>query len=184
MNLVKGDKPFWDKNTNSLYFGDLFGKAFYRYDYDGDEVFKATVDGDHGISFILPVDGRKDRFLVGADGTAIMIDWDGESSKATKVKDVFSIAENTFVDAAVVGPNNNIIAGGFGAALCKNAPDLALYEYTNDKQLYSLDSHYTSTIGLAINTKWNILYQLDACEKHINAFDYNPKNGDLCKYNH
>lgn len=181
MKLLKGEISFWNEDTNSLNFVDLFGKAIYRYDYYADELYKATIDQLNWVSFALPIEGQRNRYLVGSNDTALLIDWDGKSSTVTKVREVFNIEANTYLNAVAIGLNGELITGGFGAAFCMNTANLSFYQFSEDGELSSSSGHHKSTIGLEINTAENILYQLDACQKHINAFDYNPQNGDLCK---
>lgn len=180
--MVVGDVPFWDDDTNSLYYIDLFGKAFYRYSYDEDKVYKLVVDSASYATFIQPIEGHRNRFLIGINGTASVFNWDGHSSEAAKVKDVFSIAPNTNFNSFTVGPNNDFIAGGFGGVFCGSEANISLYQYdAATGELCSGEAHYKSITGLALNEKENTLYNLDACTQTIKALDYNPQNGDLCK---
>lgn len=179
-----GEKPFWDDDTNSVYYADFFGGAFYRYSYDEDKVYRMTVDDKRFTTFIQPIAGRKNHFLIGLGGTATIIKWDGHSPKATKVKDVFSITPNTNLNALMVDPKNNIVAGGFSNLFCANPVNLLMFHYdSQEKGLYTYDGfRYKTTIGLVLNEKKNVLYHLDACANILTAFDYNPKTGDICKY--
>lgn len=159
----------------------MFGKAYYRYSLDEDKVYKLVVDSSAYAGFIMPIEGRKNRFLIGFNGTAVMIKWDGISSTATRVKNVFSIAADTILGGIMVTANNEFFAGGFTSALCTQLPTLSLYEYTQNKDLVTVFTYFKSTIGLALNEKKNVLYHLDTCTKQISAFDYDPSDGHLCE---
>lgn len=181
-DLVVGNNAFWDDATNSVYYNDLFGRAFYRYSYDKNKVYKTVVDKYSFATFIQPIQGRKNRFLVGLNGTVVKIKWNGRSSTATRVRDIFTIAPKTNFNSFTVGPNNDFITGGFGNAFCANPSNVSLYQYdaVNDDLISSV-SRGRSIIGLVVNEKKNILYLLEACTKVLYAYDYDAVNRDLCK---
>lgn len=51
--------------ANSLYYVDLFGKAYYRYSYNGDNVYKLVVDSFSYADFSMPIDCKKNCVLIG-----------------------------------------------------------------------------------------------------------------------
>jgi pyruvate kinase len=102
---VIGEGPHWDVERQSLYYNDIYGtqQTISRYDFNENKTYNANIPGHPIISFIIPVDGTKDQFLVGAEKKLLRIQWDGKSSEA-KALDVVGevekdMEENRFNDA-------------------------------------------------------------------------------------
>lgn len=73
-----------------------------RYDFKENRTYVATVDGEPLMTFILPVNGTTDQFLVGTKSAAKVIRWNGKSSKGELVRTAFEVANittNRFNDA-------------------------------------------------------------------------------------
>lgn len=102
---VLGEGPHWDINRQSLYYIDIYGtnQSISRYDYNEGKTYNAKIPDHPVISFIIPVDGTKDEFLVGAVKKLIVIQWDGKSNEAKAVRTVGEVEldmdENRFNDA-------------------------------------------------------------------------------------
>lgn len=102
---VIGEGPHWDIDRQSLYYIDIYGtnQSISRYDYNAEKTYNAKLPGYPVISFIIPVDGTKDEFLVGAEKKLIVIQWNGMSNEAKVVKTLAEVEldmpENRFNDA-------------------------------------------------------------------------------------
>jgi gluconolactonase len=102
---VLGEGPHWDIERQSLYYNDIYGdkQSISRYDYAENKTYNAVISGHPVISFIIPVDGSNNEFLVGSGKKIILIQWDGKSAQATAVKTVgeveANLPENRFNDA-------------------------------------------------------------------------------------
>jgi gluconolactonase len=102
---VLGEGPHWDVERQSLYYNDIYGdvQSISRYDYREEKTYNAVIPGHPVISFIIPVAGTKDEFIVGSGKKIVLIKWDGKSSTAPAVKTVgeveSSLPENRFNDA-------------------------------------------------------------------------------------
>lgn len=181
--LFFGGPSVWDDDTNSLYFVDLFTSQFCRYSVDDDTVYKAIVPGrtaDYS-GFIAPIKGRRNRFLVALNENMVVLKWNGVSSTATIDRTIFTVTPKLILNALLVGPNNNWFFGGFANTFCQNPANLSLYEYNQNKELSVAASGFSTTIGLVLYEKKNIVYQLDACAQIIYAYNYNPFTGHLCE---
>lgn len=102
---VLGEGPHWDVERQSLYYNDIYGdvQSISRYDYAEEKTYNAVIPGHPVISFIIPVDGTKDEFIVGSGKKIVLIKWDGKSATAPAVRTVgeveASLPENRFNDA-------------------------------------------------------------------------------------
>lgn len=81
-----GEGPHWDAATNALYFVDIFGKTINRYRSATGQHTKATLAANKQISFIIPVDGKPNHFVVGLEEDLAIVSWDGQSDTASLVK--------------------------------------------------------------------------------------------------
>lgn len=102
---VLGEGPHWDIERQSLYYNDIYGdkQSISRYDYTENKTFNAVIPGHPVISFIIPVDGSTDQFIVGSGKKIVLIQWDGRSGEAKPIKTVgeveSNLPENRFNDA-------------------------------------------------------------------------------------
>lgn len=100
-----GEGPHWDIERQSLYYIDIYGtnQSISRFDYNEGKTYNAKIPGQPVISFIIPVEGTKDQFLIGAEKKLIVVRWDGVSNEAKVVKIVgeveLDMPENRFNDA-------------------------------------------------------------------------------------
>lgn len=104
---VLGEGPHWDVERQSLYYNDIYGdkQSISRYDFDEDRTYNAVIPNHPIISFIIPVEGTKDEFIVGSGKQIVLIQWDGKGGEAKPLKIVGEVdkhlAENRWNDAKV-----------------------------------------------------------------------------------
>jgi gluconolactonase len=102
---VLGEGPHWCVERQSLYYNDIYGdkQSISRYDYQENKTYNAKIPGHPVISFIIPVDGTNDQFIVGSGKKIVLIQWDGKGNEAKAVKTVGEVEpnmpENRFNDA-------------------------------------------------------------------------------------
>lgn len=102
---VLGEGPHWDVERQSLYYNDIYGdkQSISRFSYSEKKTYNAVIPGHPIISFIIPVYGTADQFVVGSGKNIVLIQWDGKSSQAKVVKTVGDVEpdlpENRFNDA-------------------------------------------------------------------------------------
>lgn len=173
------ENPHWDAETNSLYFADVFGKLLVRYSYEENKIYPTSVNGLDLAGFFIPVEGRRNQYLVGANESAVIVEWDGRSSTATAVCTLFSTPAG--INSAAVGPTGDIYVGSYGPKFCAENPDFSLYDYTSNGCLITVSDDLVTTVGIAIDIARGVLYQLDGCTQAITAFRWNPFTGRLCK---
>jgi gluconolactonase len=102
---VLGEGPHWDIERQSLYYIDIYGtsQSISRYDYNGNKTYNAVIPGYPVVSFIIPVDGTSDQFLIGVGKKLLVIQWDGKSGQAKPLNIIGEVEsdmpENRFNDA-------------------------------------------------------------------------------------
>ncbi|XP_026686766.1 regucalcin-like [Diaphorina citri] len=81
--FVLGEGPHWDEETKSLYFVDINGQFLCKFNPATETVTKCALD--RKVGFVLPVEGKKDQFLIGYGEDFAVVTWDGQSEKPQDV---------------------------------------------------------------------------------------------------
>ncbi|XP_058819338.1 regucalcin-like [Topomyia yanbarensis] len=92
-HLLLGEGPHWDGQRLSLYYVSLPEATIHRLDYRQNKVYNATVEGCKYASFIIPVKGRSNEFVLGDGTRLVIVSWDGISEKAQVVKVLADLGE-------------------------------------------------------------------------------------------
>lgn len=185
-----GEGPHWDEATQSLYYIDIYGpeSTILRYDLKENKTYAATVDNEPLMTFVLPVGGTDDQFLVGTKNEAKIIRWDGVSSKGDLIRTAFRIETdmvyNNRLNDAKADPVGRFYGGTQRFAECNgpdNFPNASLYCYDRDHGVKRLRENVFISNGLTWNTKTNKFYYIDSCVYDVKEFDYNVTTGHLCE---
>lgn len=179
--MAVGGFSTWDDATNSLYFNDLFARDVGRYSLDDNKVYKVPVGNGETTSYITPISGRPNHYLVGLNNRAVVFEWNGTSSEATEKETFFTGPAGTIFSTILATANNDIIMGVFADTFCENPANLSLYRTTRTGEQVVAATGFVVTAGLALDEERNTLYQLDPCTWRIYGYDYDPDTGDLCK---
>lgn len=171
----------------SLYYIDIddYNSSLLRYDYNENRVYRATVDNAPTLLFLLPIEYTNDQFLVGIDRKAVIVQWNGRSSKATRIRTLFEVdcgTSNVFND--IKTDNYGRFYGGTKSVPSCDTnikPTGAFYSYERGKCLKKLFGNVAISNGLTWNKKTNKFYYVDSCTYDLKEFDYNPINGIICK---
>ncbi|KAJ3654205.1 hypothetical protein Zmor_013409 [Zophobas morio] len=73
-----GEGPHWDVATQSLYFIDLIDKNILKYTPSTKKLSKVPVE--KAPSFIIPVEGETNQFIISQQNELVIISWDDESN--------------------------------------------------------------------------------------------------------
>lgn len=184
-----GEGPHWDVETQSLYYIDIYGPnaTLLRYDFEENRTYAATVDGEPLMTFILPVNGTTDQFLVGTKSAAKIIRWDGKSLKGQLVRTLFeievNITTNRFNDAKS-DPVGRFFGGTQRMTECdrsNNLPNASFYRYDRETGVKLIRNNVAISNGLTWVIQTNKFYYIDSCRHDILGYDYNIDTGELCK---
>lgn len=190
---VFGDSPFWDAETNSLYYVDVFNNVFdvYRYDYNENKFYAAKVLGESNVGFIIPLKGCIGQFAIGGlNRTVKIISWDGKSDKAIVLYDAFAIEQNPFYSTnhlhiAKIDPKGRFYGGTYRSVICgpMQTANGSLYRYTQCDGL----KRVPVSIKISNDFDWDVkakkFYQVDACKFGIREYEWEPKSGKICTVN-
>ncbi|KAI4465925.1 regucalcin [Holotrichia oblita] len=172
-----GESPFWDEKSQTLYFVDIFGKSVQRYSPRTKDYVRAVV-GEKNVSFIIPVEGQDNTFVIGYGNEVAKLVWDGVSDKIDSLETIAELKNTSershrFNDGKA-DPNGQLWAGVFipkvGGGFTPNAG--SLYALTSNNTLKTLTTDMTLSNGLAWNESINKFYFIDSAAGEIYQFDY------------
>lgn len=187
--LDLGEGPHWDIKSQSLYFVDLFEATIHRWDYRENKSYSASVEGCTWTSFIIPVRGRSNEFVVGDGTRLVLITWNGIADKAKTLKVIADLGDtektNRFNDGKA-DPKGRLFAGTMkaehsGNPFEMNSGKLFRFHAKSGKFVEQFDRVFISN-GLAWNNEAKKFYYVDSGAYAIKVFDVDD-NGDLSNGN-
>lgn len=140
------------------------------------------------VTFIIPIEGQKNKFAAGTGKHLSAISWDGISKKVTNIEKLAEVdtgpetAKNRINDAKA-DPRGRIFFGTMGhetePGICEPNKG-SVYSFYQGK-LCKLVGGMTVSNGLAWNETLKKFYFVDSAVRKIYQFDYNPDTGEICK---
>ncbi|KAF2879805.1 hypothetical protein ILUMI_26332 [Ignelater luminosus] len=179
---ILAEAPHWDVETQSLYYVDIIGKTIHKYTPSSNKHTQAYI-GEH-VSFIIPVEGEADQFVISINREVHLITWDGVSETVTKIRKIAEVDDqpdaqiNKFNDGKT-DPTGKLWAGTMGreSATGKIIPNNGtLYSINKDGQVKSQISNVYISNGLAWAADLKKFFFIDTAEKRIDQFDFDVEN--------
>ncbi|XP_050328311.1 regucalcin-like [Bactrocera neohumeralis] len=177
-----GEGPHWDIETQSLYYVSLDSGLILRYDYQEDKVYRSKVENLQFTSFILPIEGQKDKFVVGSSRRVLVVTWDGVTPTSKVDRVLFEVQQedryivNRFNDGKA-DPRGRLFAGTMryiGDAYKDRWGEL--YKYENGT-VTVVKTDVGISNGLAWNEKTNKFYFIDTADYEVKEYDYDLEAG-------
>lgn len=171
--------------SNSLYFTDYLTREIHRFDLIKKRTYTATIENNIVTSFIIPVEGSSNCFIVCGDVTVFMIEWNGKDSVAKVVRDLMTIPSTqtkpgTFWGYAKISPDCEFYNGAFQENMCSKSANIrnaALYHNTKP-----ILTNLKVSGAFDWNVEKNLFYHVDTCNGLIREFKWNPKTGNIGSY--
>lgn len=154
-----------------------------RYSHVTRKVNTLVINGVDNPAIFMPIEGSDNQYLISSNNTAFLIGWDGHSKRVVKGREVFRVPSTSLVDQANVGPDGKLYVGNFGPNYCADPRKWSLYGHTN-QGLVEYNNEFVSTVGGVVIKETQTYYHLDACNKTLSSFKWDPITGALCKFRH
>lgn len=176
-----GEAPHWDEGSKCLYFVDIDEKSICKYNPLHQNVTKCILD--QKVGFVVPVQTKKDQFLIGYGGDFALVIWNGISEKPQNVS-IYAKGdanpENRINDGKA-DPTGRIYAGSMCHVKINGAWQ------TEKAKFYSLENGeakiHLDKVGLSNGLAWSLdhkkIYYIDSLLNNIRSFDYNKETGDI-----
>lgn len=184
MNFV-GEAPFYDGQTNNLFWTDIIGGQIFRMDLDTSRVYTARILGETVISFIVPVDGITNQFVIGAGKRVLLINWDGIHTMAQILRILTELPiEGVRFNDAKTDSRGRLYLGTMISEEVGNVFDFtkrvgSLYRFTIQEGLVELKTKVGVSNGLAFNDRTNAFYYVDSYDLNVKQFMYDVKTGNI-----
>lgn len=168
--------------SDSLYFTDYLSRQIHRFEFSTKRTFTATIENDVLTSFIIPVEGSRNRFIVCGNFTIFMIEWNGKDKVAKVIRSLMTVTPTqrnpaTGYGYAKISPNYQFYDGSFRVTMCSKTPDpLNAALYYNTEPVWK---NIAVSGAFDWNVKKNLLYLVDTCNSQILEFKWNPKTGKI-----
>ncbi|XP_074040570.1 regucalcin [Leptinotarsa decemlineata] len=182
-NFKLGEAPHWDADTQTLYFVDINGYSIHRYVPATKKHTSAYVGKN--VSIIIPVKGKTDQFVISLERELVVVTWDGESDKPSKVEKLYEvdkdIKKNVFNDGKC-DPSGRLWTGTMGGPPVVIA-DIPLGKGTlysfQDKKITSHFGGIGIANGIAFNVQLKKMYYIDSRTGTVDEYDFDIEKGVL-----
>lgn len=176
-----GEGPHWDESSKSLYFVSIDDKLLGRYHPASQTVTKAVFD--QKLGFVIPVEGKKNEFLLGYGGDFALATWDGSNSAPQNVR-IYAKGDpdgDNRLNDGKADPAGRVFAGSMCQVKVNNTWQLEKAKF------FSLEKGEANLrldkVGLSNGLAWSLdhkkFYYIDSLLYNVRAFDYNKETGDL-----
>lgn len=181
--LNLGEGPYWDVKTQTLFLVDIPGKTIHKYVPATKQFTTAHVEGP--VSFILPVEGTTDQFVITKGRQLIKIEWDGVNDNVKELEVLTETDKDVptnRINDGKADPLGRVWFGtmgrefeGFEFEMHKGS----LFSYSKNKKLHVHDKPISLSNGLEWNPSLKKFYYIDTLEKRIVEYDYDLNNGTI-----
>lgn len=146
--------------------------------------------GNNTVSFIIPAEGKKDRFVISQGRSLTAVTWDGISDKVTDVEKLGEVEDapdtiDNQINDAKADPTGRLWFGTLKLAPIRKGGTLerksALYSFESNKAIKKHVSEISISNGLAFNTELKKLYYIDSPDGKVYQFDFDISNGTISK---
>ncbi|CAG0888143.1 unnamed protein product [Cyprideis torosa] len=182
-----GEGPFWSEDEQVLYSVDIPGCTVNSYEAKTGKNSSTKIDGVSAVSFVIPVAGKPNHFLVGVDLTIGLLHWEGQDGVISTVQPLasscFESPGSRFNDAKC-DPSGRLWVGSMGP---EGAPGEIL---TGDSSfLHTLEPDGNMEIrlnkvvlsnGLDWSKDMTKFYYIDSSRYQVDVYDCNITTGSLC----
>ncbi|CAH2046714.1 unnamed protein product, partial [Iphiclides podalirius] len=181
--VTLGEGPHWDDKQQALYFVSIFDRSIHKYVPATKKHTRSVLDDM--VGFIVPVEGKPDRFVVGMKRVIAEVAWDGEDGTAKVVRTIAEVdkhcPDNRLNDGKA-DPRGRLFAGTMGHEYEPGKFHLkkgALYRLDPDGGLHTVVENVDISNGLCWDLKEKAFYYADSFEYAIRRYDYDVETGDI-----
>lgn len=180
-----GESPYYDTETLSLYWTDVIGGQIFRMDTTTTKTYTAKILGETYISFIFPVEGTTNQFIIGAGKRLLLITWDGVHTMAQITRILTELPfDGVRFNEATTDTRGRLFIGTMiseetGTVFDTTKKVGSLYRFTMEEGLVEIKTKMGFTWGLTFNTTTNTFYFVDSYDLAIKQFMYDVKTGTV-----
>nr|CAD7399575.1 unnamed protein product [Timema poppensis] len=154
--------------------------------YASSALIFSIAAGDRQVTFVLPIKGQRNKFLISIGLTLYILTWDGKCSTPSSLEEITSVEKdkkkNRFNDAKA-DPSGRLWAGTMGYEIRKGVfkgKQGSLYSMDKSRNIIKHVSDINISNGLAWSLDRKIFYFIDTDEFKVEAFDFDDDAGKIC----
>lgn len=178
--------PHWDIPSQTLYFIDAMNASVHSYRPSTDEYHSAVVgDGSRSVSFIIPVEGAKNKFVISQKTDLAVIEWDGKSGKTSEPKIIANVEDKDCkkrINDAKADVKGRIWTGTLSEEFKSDwttEPVGAFYRIDGFGHVKKFLENLLISNGLTWNLDNNKLYYIDSFKHRVDSYDFNNEAGEI-----
>ncbi|XP_048505910.1 regucalcin-like [Athalia rosae] len=175
--LLLGEGPHWNALTQLLYFVDITSCTINVYDPATGVHNSTHIDGG-AVTFIVPIAGTTDEFLVSTGLDIRHVIWDGQQDSIPKSAIIYSALQDSdgsrFNDGKV-DRTGRLWAGTMGPEPIPNViteRSGKLYQVSQHSSISTELENILISNGLAWSADGSIMYYTDTGDSTIDSFDF------------
>ncbi|KAG5674374.1 hypothetical protein PVAND_004348 [Polypedilum vanderplanki] len=182
---ISGKNIFYCHDTNFLFWCDVLGGQICKLDLCTNRISMCRIKDERIISFIIPIEGFKDQFIVGAGKKLMIINWDGVTTMAHVMKILCEIPVNGIrINQCKVDKQGRLF---FGTMISEESGSFfnlqkrvgSFYRFTMDEGLVELKDRIGLSNGIAWNKNFTKMFYVDSYDLNIYEFDYDLTSGNI-----
>lgn len=142
--------------------------------------YSATIENQGAASFCIPIKGTRDLFVVGLKYCACIVRWNGRSSNAFKINDLFCVDvqpdfKNHTINFGRTDPTGRLYVSTFKNTYCNESfpSDCSLYSYDKSGDVQQQIGGIRVSAGMAWNKNNHNFYHINVCEKSLKKYNWN-----------
>jgi len=182
-----GKNIFNSVDNNTLMWCDVFGGQVFSMDLNNhNKMYMFKILGENSTSFCVPIEGKKNQYIVGAGKRLLLVTWDGIHTMGQITKVLCEIPmSGVRINQCKVDKMGRLF---FGTMLVGHEHDKvfdmqkrvgAIYRFSLKEGLVMMNDNIGFSNGIAWNTAWTKMYFVDSYELCIYEFDFDIKSGNI-----
>ncbi|XP_049803797.1 regucalcin-like isoform X2 [Schistocerca nitens] len=178
-----GEGPHWDADKKVLYFVDVGSNRVHKYDPATRTLKSLTLDG---VTFIIPVKGETDKFVISMYRDVVLMTWDGESSEPAALEVIATVhdedgSRDNRINDAKADAAGTLWAGTLGPIVNNEiTPEKGiLFSLAKDRSTKTHATKISISNGFAWSSDNKTMYYIDSPTRKIDAFDFNITEGKI-----
>ncbi|KPJ11519.1 Regucalcin [Papilio machaon] len=190
LTISFGEGPYWDDDEKVLYYTNFLESSINKYNPETRENIKTEIDQfpNTYTSFLIPIEGKKHRFVGALKRDIVEIEWKGDKEKAVVVRTIAKVDQNkpeNVINDGKADPRGRLFTGTFGFNPSgKNLNEMilpergSLYRMDANGEIHQLDENITISNGLAWDRNGKTFYYVDSVDG-IRKYDYDIETGNI-----
>ncbi|CAH2095371.1 unnamed protein product [Euphydryas editha] len=180
--FTHAESPVWDVHTQSLYFVDALQQNVHRLDYFSGKIYTKHI-GYGQVNVVSLVEGSS-RLLVAVRAALYLLDWNVAGDAALRLLTTFDEGlPDNLINEGKADSKGRFWAGTKGPQTGDDVlPDKATF-YSISQQTFINPQIQLRPVSISNGLTWSlnntVMYYIDSPTQKIEAFDFDPVNGEI-----